>query len=184
MISTKPGLPTSSAATSSPNAAPAAAGQSAPVLVPVRCVYGVTHYVRQQDLQNEGRTMLRRYNKAGTLIEGEGKTHLHRGNLDPDGSRTKEAWKDVPYFTAKNDRPFATTAAAVAAVKRYGQDPADFALEPVTRGTVVAGYIPVRKSLLQQSHLEQSPSGAPGADAASQALTDEDDEEAAEAPRC
>jgi N12 class adenine-specific DNA methylase len=107
-----------------------------PDLVTVRDVYGKRHRVRKPDLDGD-RAMLPTFNANGERTNG---TLLHRDNIDPDGSGVRATYASAPYIAKENDRPFATEAAAKAAVRHVNQDLADFKIKPVN-----GGFVAVRK---------------------------------------
>jgi len=113
----------------------AADGAQAPQLATVRDCYGQTHRVRQDRLDDPRVRLLRRYRKDGTPMPGDA-SHLHRDNIDPDGSKASKNWHAMPYIAAKGDRPFASKRSATVAVRRLGQDPADYEMRAVDGGVI------------------------------------------------
>jgi hypothetical protein len=83
-------------------------------------VYGSTHYVDARELASDT-TMLKRYRQDGVPISTEGKTRLHRDNIDIDGSKAKNAWKDLPALD-NSGKGFGNSEAVVRAIKRMKQD--------------------------------------------------------------
>ncbi|MGO1073566.1 Eco57I restriction-modification methylase domain-containing protein [Lysobacter sp. CA199] len=117
------------------------AGSSAADFVRVRDVYGDSHRVRATDLSGT-RTMLPTFNATGQRRLGRS---VLRDNLDQDGSRARETWKDVREITRRGatsaeNEGFRSRRAALAAIEQHGQAPEDFDL--VSRG---GGLVPVRK---------------------------------------
>lgn len=122
--------------------APAGAVSASPgEFVRVRDVYGDSHRVRASDLSGT-RAMLPTYNAAGKRRLGRS---VVRDNLDQDGSRAREAWKDLREITRRGatsaeNEGFRSRRAALAAIEQHGQSPEDFDLVP--RG---GGLVAVRK---------------------------------------
>lgn len=108
-------------------AAPAQAAieSVAPELVKVRTVYGDSVHVLKSDLEGE-RKLIPKYTAKGQRIFDDGKSHIHRENLDPTGE--KQAARNaenanspfVDVVTAKGDRTFATKMAARREMLRRG----------------------------------------------------------------
>ncbi|MGO1000771.1 PLxRFG domain-containing protein [Lysobacter sp. CA196] len=111
------------------------------IFLRVRDVYGQTHRIRTTDLEGTGK-LLPRFAANGQRKAGGG---IARANLDPDGSRAREAWKGVREITRRGaqsaaDEGFRSRRAALVAIEQHGQSPEDFDL--VSRG---GGLVAVRK---------------------------------------
>lgn len=141
---------------SSPTSAPPA-GTASAEFVQVRDVYGDSHRVRAADL-NSARALLPTFNVDGLRRKGRS---VHRENLDPDGSRARNTWKDVREITRKGatsteNEGFRSRRAALTAIEQHGQSAADFDLVP--RG---GGWVAVRK----RGAASQDPPESPAAPA-------------------
>ncbi|MEI2453866.1 PLxRFG domain-containing protein [Lysobacter firmicutimachus] len=128
----------------SAGAVPASSGE----FVRVRDVYGDSHRVRAADL-NGTRAMLPTYNVDGKRRLGRS---VLRDNLDQDGSRARETWKDLREISRKGATSaenvgFRSRRAALAAIEQHGQSPDDFDL--VSRG---GGLVAVRKPTGSNTH--------------------------------
>ena len=104
-------------------------------LVMVRDCYGSVHRVLRADLDDPDVVLLPCYRRDGAPVAGD-QGRLHRDNIDPDGSKASEAWKNLPYIAAKGDRPFKSERSAHAAIRRLRQDPARYTLLPIAGGVV------------------------------------------------
>ncbi|HEU4854385.1 MAG TPA: LPD38 domain-containing protein [Nitrosospira sp.] len=147
--------PTSESAieTKKPETIKAAAPEQA--VVPVKDVYGKTYYVRPSDLSNKEKTRIKIYRKDGSPVTSDN-SRLHRENIDQDGTKAAEAWKDLPYIAGKNDKPFATKTAANVAIRKLKQDPIAFDIKPVN-----GGFVAVRKTSTENAKKDELKPAAP-----------------------
>jgi len=75
------------------------------------------------------------FRRNGAPVAGD-HGRLHRDNVDRDGSKASDAWKNLPYIAAKGDRPFKSERSAHAAIRRLHQDPKRYTLLPIAGGVV------------------------------------------------
>lgn len=104
-------------------------------LVTVRDCYGSVHRVLRADLDDPDVVLLPCFRRNGAPVAGD-HGRLHRDNVDRDGSKASDAWKNLPYIAAKGDRPFKSERSAHAAIRRLHQDPKRYTLLPIAGGVV------------------------------------------------
>jgi N12 class adenine-specific DNA methylase len=123
-------------ATPTPAASDAKADET---LVTVKDVYGDRHRLRQADLDNPAKKMLRLFNRNGDPIEGR---LLARDNIDADGTGVTATYADTQIIGRKgDDGPLKNKVAVRKAITDRGQKVEDFEIKEV-RG----GFVAVRKA--------------------------------------
>jgi N12 class adenine-specific DNA methylase len=111
-----------------------------PELVKVRDLYGYDHHVLKSELDNPEKIKLRRHNAQGERVTGD-RSHVHRENIDQDGSKRAATAKDMPYIARDGDLPFKTKASLLTAMKRRGATEATHEVRDVN-----GGFVAVRKA--------------------------------------
>ncbi|MES2347020.1 MAG: PLxRFG domain-containing protein [Pseudomonadota bacterium] len=100
-------------------------------MVKLHDVYGTVHHVSAEHLASD-RTQLPRFTAEGKKQFGT----VHRDNLDATGERRADLWKQLPFVSRLDGKPFASETSAKTAVRKLAQSPEDFTYQKHGEGVV------------------------------------------------